>query len=91
MAVPDRDLSERLCACVARRQGAHPPTLSELQAFLEGERGLERRKLPEHLLTLDRLPLGPTGKVCRSTLARLAAARIGDPARTSSRTREAPR
>jgi acyl-CoA synthetase (AMP-forming)/AMP-acid ligase II len=76
--VPDPDLSERLCACVARRHGAGPLTLTELQAFLEDERGLERRKLPEHLLTLDQLPLGPTGKVCRSTLARLAATRVAD-------------
>ncbi|MDT0461864.1 class I adenylate-forming enzyme family protein [Streptomyces gibsoniae] len=76
--VPDPDLSERLCACVARHHGTEPPTLSELQAFLERERGLERRKLPEHLLTLDRLPLGPTGKVCRSTLAQLAATRVLD-------------
>src|SRR5207248_3875830 len=40
--VPDPDLNERLCACVARRRGTEPPTLSELQAFLERERGLER-------------------------------------------------
>ena len=84
VAVPDPDLSERLCACIARREGTEPPTLSELQAFLEHERGLERRKLPEHLLTLDRLPLGPTGKVCRSTLERLAAAQAGDRTRVSS-------
>ncbi|MFF9127661.1 class I adenylate-forming enzyme family protein [Streptomyces sp. NPDC014889] len=73
--VPDPDLQERLCACVTRPRDGEAPTLAELQRFLEEERGLERRKLPERLLTLDQLPLGPTGKVCRSTLARLAAAR----------------
>ncbi|KUO17268.1 class I adenylate-forming enzyme family protein [Streptomyces dysideae] len=89
--VPDPDLNERLCACVARRRGTEPPTLSELQTFLERERGLERRKLPEHLLALDRLPLGPTGKVCRSTLARLAVTQAAGSARTPSTAQGASR
>ncbi|RVU23674.1 long-chain fatty acid--CoA ligase [Streptomyces antnestii] len=82
--VPDPELGERMCACVAKRPGTEPPTLKELQAFLERERGLERRKLPEQLLTLDQLPLGPTGKVCRSTLARRAATQGPDVPRTAS-------
>ncbi len=71
--VRDGDLGERLCACVAPQPGATALTLPEINAFLEGERGLERRKLPEALLTLSELPLNPTGKVCRQTLIRLAA------------------
>ncbi|MGW0951567.1 hypothetical protein [Streptomyces sp. NPDC002545] len=84
--VSDPDLQERLCACVTRPRDGETPTLAELQRFLEQERGLERRKLPERLLTLDQLPLGPTGKVCRATLARLAAAQVtgsAPPATTS--------
>ena len=69
--VPGGDLGERVCACVAFVPGARL-TLAEVTAFLEDERGLERRKLPETLLTLDALPLNPAGKVCRKTLARLA-------------------
>jgi acyl-CoA synthetase (AMP-forming)/AMP-acid ligase II len=75
IAVPDPDLGERLCACITQRPDTSSLTLTQLNAFLEGERGLERRKLPELLLTLPELPLGPTGKVCRQTLTRLATAR----------------
>ncbi|TLS47622.1 acyl--CoA ligase [Streptomyces montanus] len=84
--VPDPDLGERLCACLATRPGSKPPTLVALRTYLEGERGLERRKLPDHVLTLDQLPLGPTGKVCRKTLTRLAADRTLTGTGASTRT-----
>ncbi|NUO99845.1 MAG: long-chain fatty acid--CoA ligase [Nonomuraea sp.] len=71
--VPDDDLGERMCACVSPRKGATVPPPAELIAYLRDERGLERRKLPERFLPLPELPLGPTGKVCAATLARLAA------------------
>ncbi len=66
--VPDTDLGERLCACVRPAPGAAAPTLPGLAAHLL-ERGLSRRKLPEHLLVVDEMPLGPTGKICQRTLA----------------------
>lgn len=69
VAVADPDLGERVCAYVQTRQFTPALTLAELAGFLERERGLERRKLPEHLVLLEELPLGPTGKVCRRTLA----------------------
>ncbi|MFW6640952.1 AMP-binding protein [Nocardiopsis algeriensis] len=69
--VPDPDLGERMCACVSPVAGAVPPSGQELIAFLR-ERGLDRRKLPEHVVVLPELPLGPTGKVCTATLARIA-------------------
>ncbi|MEV8442005.1 fatty acid--CoA ligase family protein [Actinosynnema sp. NPDC051121] len=74
--VPDPDLGERLCACVAVRPGHRPPSLDQLTAFLQG-RGLSRRKLPERLVVLPELPLGRTGKVCLPTVIRLAAERHG--------------
>lgn len=80
VAVPHADLGERVCACVVLRHGSSPLTVASLGAFLEAERGLERRKLPELLLVLSQLPLGPTGKVCRHTLARLAAQQYPPPA-----------
>jgi acyl-CoA synthetase (AMP-forming)/AMP-acid ligase II len=46
VGIPDDDLGERLCLCVAQRVGTTVLTLAEINAFLEEERGLERRKLP---------------------------------------------
>ena len=73
VGVPDPELGERLCACIRETPDARSPDLRELTVFLESQRGLERRKLPELLLRVEEMPLGPTGKICRSTLARLAA------------------
>lgn len=73
LGVPDRDLGERLCACVTQRQGSPPMSLDRLTAFLEGERGLERAKLPELLVVLPALPTTATGKTCRRSLAGIAA------------------
>ncbi|WP_369201112.1 class I adenylate-forming enzyme family protein [Streptomyces sp. PU-14G] len=75
VGVPDPDLGERLCACVRQAPGPRPAplTLAALTSYLEDERGLERRKLPERLLLVERMPLGPTGKVCRTTLAGMTA------------------
>ncbi|GAA1933050.1 class I adenylate-forming enzyme family protein [Kitasatospora viridis] len=73
--VPDEDLGERLCVCVVARPGAPAPSLAELNLFLVEQRGLERRKLPEQLVSLAALPLGSTGKLSRVELSRLAAAR----------------
>ncbi|MER5262541.1 fatty acid--CoA ligase family protein [Actinosynnema sp. NPDC002837] len=74
--VPDADLGERLCACVAVRPGRPAPSLGQLTAFLL-DRGLSRRKLPERLVVVPELPLGRTGKVCLATVTRLAAERHG--------------
>ncbi|WP_436500108.1 class I adenylate-forming enzyme family protein [Actinokineospora sp. HUAS TT18] len=68
VGVPDDDLGERLCAFVAQRSGSAELTLPDLTAFLHDERGVEKRKLPELLVVLPELPLGPTGKICRRTL-----------------------
>ncbi|MFJ5613395.1 class I adenylate-forming enzyme family protein [Streptomyces sp. NPDC093221] len=84
--VPDPDLGERLCAFLVQRPGTEPLTVVALSAYLTGERGLARRKLPELVLHLDRLPLGATGKVCRRTLAAAALARPPeDPVRAPRR------
>ncbi|MFE9423216.1 class I adenylate-forming enzyme family protein [Kitasatospora sp. NPDC006697] len=77
VAVPDPELGERLCVCVVPHQGAAAPSLAELNLFLAEQRGLERRKLPEQLVSLAVLPLGSTGKLSRVELSRLAARRTG--------------
>ncbi|MFF7160811.1 class I adenylate-forming enzyme family protein [Streptomyces sp. NPDC008086] len=66
--VPDPTLGERLCACVRPAPGTPTPTLSDLTTHLLN-RGLARRKLPELLLVVQEMPLGPTGKICHRTLA----------------------
>ncbi|MFD9339751.1 class I adenylate-forming enzyme family protein [Streptomyces sp. NPDC060028] len=66
VGVPDELMGERLAACVVPR-GAQAPTLGSLGEHL-GRRGLERRKHPEHLLLVDRIPLTPAGKPDRTAL-----------------------
>lgn len=77
VAVPDPDLGERVCACVVPVPGTQAPALEELAVFLARERGLDTHALPEHVLILPELPLGPTGKVCTATLTRIAAQAVG--------------
>ncbi len=74
--VPDPDLGERMCACVVPAPDSAPPDPGELIAFLR-VRGSGIRALPEHVLVLPELPLGPTGKVCTATLTRVAARAVG--------------
>lgn len=71
--VPDPDLGERVCACVCPLPGAEPPSARELISHLRDGHGVDVRALPEHVVFLPALPLGPTGKVCTATLTRLAA------------------
>ncbi|MEU2972997.1 class I adenylate-forming enzyme family protein [Nocardiopsis alba] len=70
--VPDPDLGERMCACVRPTPGRTTPSGEELLAHLRDRHGMDTRALPEHLLFLPSLPLGPTGKVCAGTLTRMA-------------------
>jgi acyl-CoA synthetase (AMP-forming)/AMP-acid ligase II len=72
VGIPDPDLGERLCACIVPSPSHPPPTLGDLTTYLRTHRDLEPAKLPEHLLLLPELPLGPTGKICRATLTTLA-------------------
>ncbi|WP_303392064.1 class I adenylate-forming enzyme family protein [Kitasatospora sp. NA04385] len=70
--VPDQDLGERMCVCAVPRGAGL--TLDGLTLFLAQACGLERYKLPERLLLLERLPVGGSGKPDRRVLAELAAA-----------------
>lgn len=72
VAIPDKDLGDRVCACISQSDGSPELSLTDLTGYLERDRGLERRKLPEFLLRLPELPLAGTGKVCRSTVTALA-------------------
>ncbi|MDQ7810771.1 long-chain fatty acid--CoA ligase [Amycolatopsis sp. A133] len=72
IGIPDHDLGERLCACIVPHPGHPSPGLAELTEYLRTRHDLEPVKLPERVIVLPTLPLGPTGKVCRTTLTRLA-------------------
>lgn len=94
--LPDPDLGQRLCLCVALRMDADAreepaaPTLAGLRAFLEGERGLARHALPDALLVLPALPHGATGKVCLKTLTQHVAAAHRPGTARADRTRPGP-
>jgi acyl-coenzyme A synthetase/AMP-(fatty) acid ligase len=77
VGVPDPELGERLCACVVPRPGHQAPDLLGLNTHLTTSHNVEPRKLPERLLVLPALPLGPTGKICRTTLTSLACTAAG--------------
>jgi 2,3-dihydroxybenzoate-AMP ligase len=62
-----------MCAFAILREG-RSLTLDELVAFL-ADKGLARFKLPERLELVDDLPLSKFGKVAKSVLSQLAAAK----------------
>ena len=81
IGVPDPELGQRLCACVALRAGAPPLGPAGLSGFLDSS-GLERHKFPEQVLVLEELPITPAGKIDKRALFMLArnpAGRAGDP------------
>lgn len=69
----DQRLGERACVVCSLHRG-RTITLEEITAFL-AERGVAKYKWPEQLIVLDALPTTPTGKVAKSALRELVAAR----------------
>jgi 2,3-dihydroxybenzoate-AMP ligase len=67
VAIPDRELGERACACVVLEQHADGLTLEELVSHASAE-GLARFKLPERLEIVEALPLANIGKVDKKAL-----------------------
>lgn len=66
VAVPDRVLGERACACVVLQTGSML-TLEEMAAFLRTKQ-IATFKIPERLETIDALPLTGVGKVAKNVL-----------------------
>jgi acyl-CoA synthetase (AMP-forming)/AMP-acid ligase II len=66
LGVPDEVLGERICCFVQLKPGGSL-TLDELCAWL-GEQGLAKRKWPERLEIVERMPLTPTRKVIKGRL-----------------------
>ncbi len=63
----DKDLGERVCACIVISPDSEAPSLAQINSFLLGK-GLAKFKLPEKLLLLESLPRNPLGKVIRNQL-----------------------
>lgn len=76
VAMPDERLGERGCAYVVVAPGHQPPTLGELQTYLE-RYGLARYKWPERIEFIDALPRTAIGKVFKQTLREDIARRLG--------------
>jgi 2,3-dihydroxybenzoate-AMP ligase len=76
VAMPDRELGERICVYVVPRAGS-TITLAEIRASMEAAE-VARFKLPEELVTVPELPVTKVGKIDKNALraditARLAA------------------
>jgi acyl-CoA synthetase len=66
--VADPDMGQRICLCLAMRDGVERPSLNQFAGYLHA-RGLEKNKLPEYLRYYRQLPLSPAGKVDKKQLA----------------------
>ncbi|MEU7816870.1 AMP-binding protein [Pseudonocardia sp. NPDC049154] len=66
VAMPDRELGERVCLYVVPRAGA-AVTLEEIRASME-RIGVARFKLPEHLVVVDELASTKVGKIDKKAL-----------------------
>lgn len=76
VAVPDRRLGERACACAVLIAGQRLD-LESIRQHLAAA-GLPRYQWPEFLLILDEFPRTPSLKVRRADLAALARQRLRD-------------
>ena len=74
VAMPDRELGERVCVYVVPQPG-RTVTLDQIRAGLEAME-IARFKLPERLLLVDELPSTKVGKVDKKALRADVAARL---------------
>lgn len=70
VGVPDAKLGEEVLACVVLRDGV---SLNAEDIIAWGRKHLAGHAYPRRVKFLDRLPLGPTNKILKSELRRLAA------------------
>jgi cyclohexanecarboxylate-CoA ligase len=73
VGVADPVLGERACAMIV--PNGQPPTLAEIQVFLQS-RDIARQKAPEHLLLCDALPRTASGKIQKFVLRAMASERL---------------
>jgi acyl-CoA synthetase len=66
VAMPDPVFGERVCLYAQLRPG-HQITLDDIVAHLDG-RGVSREWFPEHLVTVEHLPVSSGGKIAKAEL-----------------------
>lgn len=76
VGVPDRKLGEQACAVCRVREGAAPILFDTMIAHLAAQ-GLSRKKWPEHLVFVEMMATGATGKLDKRAMAAHAAAALG--------------
>ena len=76
VAVPEPKLGEQACAVCRVRQGTIPFAFATMVDHLERE-GLSRKKWPEHLLIVEQMAVGATGKLDKKAMAARAASALG--------------
>jgi acyl-CoA synthetase len=76
VGIPERKLGEQACAVCRIRKDAPSPSLQDLLDHLENE-GVSRKKWPEHMMVVDDMTVGSTGKVDKREMARRAKIFIG--------------
>lgn len=76
VGVPDRKLGEQACAVCRVRRGAEPILFDAMIAHLAAQ-GLSRKKWPEHLLFVETMATGATGKLDKRAMAAHAAVALG--------------
>lgn len=74
VGIPDADLGERVAVGIVPAEGAEL-SIADVSAFLK-ERGVAVFKLPERLVTLDRLPRNAMNKVVRLELREAVLAQL---------------
>ena len=62
IGVPDARLGERVCAVLELTDPATPVTVDELRGYL-ADKELTRQFIPEYVVTVERLPRTPSGKI----------------------------
>jgi long-chain acyl-CoA synthetase len=62
IGIPHDELGEEICAVVAFKAG-QSATEEEIQAHAKG--GVAAYKYPRHIVIIDELPKGPTGKIMK--------------------------
>lgn len=63
---PDRDLGERVCACIIPKMG-ETISLEEIAEYMRGK-GYSRYEIPEKVVLMNEFPMTPTGKVKKDLL-----------------------
>lgn len=76
VAVPEPKLGEQACAVCRIRRDTVPFAFATMVEHLERE-GVSRKKWPEHLLIVEEMAIGATGKLDKKAMAARAASALG--------------